>query len=537
MQPRVLISDKLAEAALNRFRDLGVDATYEPSLGKDTEALARILPEFDGLAVRSATKVTEELLDIAPRLSVVGRAGIGVDNIDIAAATRRGVIVMNTPFGNSVTTAEHAIAMMMAVARKIPVANSSTHAGKWEKPRFMGVELSGKTLGVIGCGNIGSAVCIRACGLKMKVLGYDPFLSAERATELGIRKVTLETLLEQSDFITLHLPLTERTRNILDAKALARTRKSVRIINCARGGLVDEKALADAIRSGQVAGAAVDVFVNEPPVGSPLIGMPEVVVTPHLGASTAEAQENVALQVADQMAEYLLQGSVSNALNMPSISAEDHQRMAPWLELAEHLGSFVGQMTDEPIRSIDILYDGSISTMNTDVLDAYLAAGLLRPAVAEVSMVSALAQARERGIVVSKTTQSKSEILDSYVRLKVVTDTRVRSIAGTVFSDGKPRLIEIKGIRVDAEIYRHMLYSAHGDVPGMIGMIGTTLGNWKVNIANFTLGRTGPGEDAIALLALDERVSQPIVEELKSKGHFRHVRPLFFDTGKRSPGL
>ncbi len=530
MAPKVLVSDKLSETAVQIFRDRGIDVTFDPSLGKDKEKLLSVIGEFDGLAIRSATKVTEKLLNAAPNLKVVGRAGIGVDNVDIPAASKKGVIVMNTPFGNSVTTAEHAISLMMSVARQIPEANASTHAGKWEKSRFMGVELTGKTLGVIGAGNIGGIVCDRALGLKMKVVAYDPFLSEERAAKLGVTKVTLDELLGRADFITLHVPLTDKTRNILSAENIAKTRPGVRIINCARGGLIDEDALAEALDSGHVAGAGLDVFAVEPATESPLFGRPNVVVTPHLGASTTEAQENVALQVAEQMADYLLTGAVSNALNMPSVTAEEARVMGPWLKLAAHLGAFAGQMTDEPIKAINILYDGRVTEMNLDALGCAVIAGVMQATNPDVNMVSAPVMARERGVQVSTTTQGKSGVFDAYIKLTVVTETRERSIAGTVFSDGKPRFIQIKGITIDAEVGAHMLYTTNKDMPGIIGALGNTMGENGVNIANFTLGRSDAGRDAIALLYLDAPAPAPVLDKLRETGLFQQVRPLVFDT-------
>ncbi len=529
MAPKVLVSDKLSETAVQIFRDRGIDVTFEPELGKDKERLLQVIGDYDGLAIRSATKVTEKLLNAAKKLKVIGRAGIGVDNVDVPAASRRGVIVMNTPFGNAITTAEHAISLMMAVARQIPQANESTHAGKWEKSRFMGTELTGKTLGVIGAGNIGSIVCDRALGLKMKVIAYDPYLSEERARQMGVTKVELDELLARADFITLHVPLTDKTRNIISAEAIARMKPGVRLINCARGGLVDEAALAEALKSGHVAGAAFDVFAEEPARNSPLFGLPNVVVTPHLGASTREAQENVAIQVAEQMSDYLLTGAVTNALNMPSVTAEEAKVMGPWVKLAEYLGSFVGQMTEEPIKAINILYNGTVAEMNTEALNAAAVAGLMKATNPDVNMVSAPVIARERGINISTTTQEKSGVFDAYIKLTVVTDTRERSIAGTVFSDGKPRFIQIKGINIDAEVGAHMLYTTNRDVPGIIGTLGTILGRNGVNIANFTLGRTGPGEDAIALLYVDEPLPQQALDELKETGLFRQVRPLEFE--------
>ena len=529
MAPKVLVSDKLSETAVQIFRDRGIDVTFDPSIGKDKDTLLSVIGDYDGLAIRSATKVSDKVLAAAPRLKVIGRAGIGVDNVDIPAASKRGVIVMNTPFGNSVTTAEHAIAMMFAVARQIPEANASTHAGKWEKSRFMGVELTGKTLGVIGAGNIGGIVCERALGLRMKVIAYDPFLSEERAKRLGVTRVDLDELLARADFISLHVPLTDKTRNILSADALAKTKKGVRIINCARGGLVDETALAAALKSGHVAGAGFDVFAQEPATSSPLFNLPGVVVTPHLGASTTEAQENVALQVAEQMSDYLLSGAVQNALNMPSVTAEEAAVMGPWLKLAQHLGAFAGQMTTAPIKAINILYDGAVASMNLDALNCAVVAGVMKAANPDVNMVSAPVIARERGIRLSTTTQGKSGVFDAYVKLTVVTEDRERSIAGTVFSDGKPRFIQIKGITIDAEVGAHMLYTTNEDIPGIIGTLGQTMGENAVNIANFTLGRSSRGADAIALLYLDAQPPEPVLAKLRATGMFRQVRPLRFD--------
>ncbi|MFV0360877.1 phosphoglycerate dehydrogenase [Tropicimonas sp.] len=529
MAPKVLVSDKLSETAVQIFRDNDIEVDFLPNLGKEPENLLELIHNYDGLAIRSATKVTEKILERATSLKVIGRAGIGVDNVDIPAASKRGVIVMNTPYGNMITTAEHAIALMFAVARQIPEASVSTHAGKWEKSRFMGVELTGKTLGVIGAGNIGGIVCDRAVGLKMKVLAYDPFLSDDRAARLGVTKVELDELLKRSDFITLHVPLTDKTRNILSRENLGKTKNGVRIINCARGGLVDEEALAELLKSGHVAGAAFDVFAREPATANPLFGLSNVVVTPHLGASTTEAQENVALQVAQQMAAYLNTGAVENALNMPSVTAEEARVMSPWLKLSEHLGAFIGQMTDEPIKAINILYDGRVSQMNLDALGCAAIAGVMKASNPDVNLVSAPVQAVERGIQISRTTQAKSGVFDGFIKLTVVTDTRERSIAGTVFSDGKPRFIQIKGINIDAEIGAHMLYTTNEDVPGIIGALGRTMGTNGVNIANFTLGRSGPGKAAIALLYVDEPVAPGVIAELKATGLFQNVSPLQFN--------
>jgi D-3-phosphoglycerate dehydrogenase len=529
MAPKVLVSDKLSETAVQIFRDRGIEVDFDPSIGKDKDKLLSVIDQYDGLAIRSATKATDKIINAASNLKVIGRAGIGVDNIDRAAASKKGVIVMNTPFGNMITTAEHAIAMMFAVARQIPEASASTHAGKWEKSKFMGVELTGKTLGVIGAGNIGGIVCERALGLKMKVVAYDPFLSQERAEKLGVQKVDLDELLARADFITLHVPKTEQTSNILNAEAIAKMKPAVRVINCARGGLVDEVALAEALKSGHVAGAAFDVFEVEPATDSPLFNLPNVVCTPHLGAATTEAQENVAVQVAEQMSDYLLTGAVTNALNMPSVTAEEAKTMGPWLALAGHLGAFIGQMTSEPIKAINILYDGTVASMNLAALNCGVVAGIMKAGNPDVNMVSAPVIAEERGIKISTTNQNKSGVFDAYIKVTVVTQTRERSVAGTVFSDGKPRFIQIKGINVDAEIGRHMLYTTNNDVPGIIGVLGSTMGKNDVNIANFTLGRAAEGGQAIALLYVDAPVSDLVLADLQATGKFNQVSRLDFD--------
>ena len=528
MAPKVLVSDKLSETAVQIFRDRGIEVDFEPGLGKDKDRLLEVIGQYDGLAIRSATKVTEKVLERADNLKVIGRAGIGVDNVDIPLASKKGVIVMNTPFGNSITTAEHAIAMMFAVARQIPEASASTHAGKWEKSKFMGVELTNKTLGVIGAGNIGSIAISRALGLRMKVIAYDPFLSEERAAELGCRKVELDELLALSDFITLHVPLTDKTRNILSKENIAKLKPGVRIVNCARGGLVDEAALADALKEGRVAGAAFDVFAEEPATASPLFGLDNVVVTPHLGAATTEAQENVALQVAEQMSDYLLTGAVTNALNMPSVTAEEAKVMGPWLKLSEHLGSFIGQLTDEPIEQVNILFDGAVTEMNLNAMTNAVTAGLMQAGNPDVNMVSAPVMAKDKGIEISRTTQEQTGVFEAYIKVTMKTKARQRSIAGTVFSDGKPRFIQIKGINIDAEVGEHMLYSTNDDRAGIIGTLGRVLGESGVNIANFTLGRSEKGKNAIALLYVDEAVSEDVLGKLGETGVFNAVRPLHF---------
>ncbi|WP_018042763.1 phosphoglycerate dehydrogenase [Methylobacterium sp. 88A] len=527
--PKVLISDSLSNAAVQIFRDRGIDVDFFPNLGKDKERFAAVIGHYDGLAIRSATKVTEKVLAQTSRLKVIGRAGIGVDNVDVAAATARGVIVMNTPFGNSITTAEHAIAMMFALARQIPQADLSTQAGKWEKNRFMGVELTGKTLGIIGCGNIGAIVADRAIGLKLKVVAYDPYLSPERALEIGVEKVELDALLGRADIITLHVPMTDKTRNILSAENLARTKPGVRIVNCARGGLVDEVALRAALESGHVAGAAFDVFIEEPATANPLFGHPNVICTPHLGASTNEAQENVALQVAEQMSDYLMTGAITNAINFPSISADEAPRLKPFVALAEKLGSFLGQLTDAPIKGIRITYEGAVAGMNTRALTAAAVTGALRPFLQDINMVSAPALARERGIVVDEIKrEGGASDYESVIRITVDAEDMPRDAAGTVFHDGKPRIIEIRSIAIDAAFAPHMLYVRNHDKPGFIGRLGTILGEAGVNVATFNLGREEEGGNAICFCAVDAPISESVRAEIETIPQVKRARPVSF---------
>jgi D-3-phosphoglycerate dehydrogenase / 2-oxoglutarate reductase len=526
--PRVLISDALSPAAIAIFKERGVETDFQPELGKDKDKLASIIGGFDGLAIRSATKVTAKLLERAAKLKVIGRAGIGVDNVDIPAATANGIIVMNTPFGNSITTAEHAIAMTFALARQIPQADVSTQAGKWEKNRFMGVEITGKVLGLIGCGNIGSIVAERAIGLHMRVIAYDPFLSPERALDLGVDKVDLETLLGRADFISLHTPLTPQTKNILSAENLAKTKTGVRIVNCARGGLVDEMALRALLDSGHVAGAALDVFVTEPATLNPLFGHPNVVCTPHLGASTNEAQENVALQVAEQMSDYLIRGAISNAVNFPSITAEEAPKLKPFIALADRIGSFAGQLVDSGIKRAVITYEGGVAELKTKALTASVIAGLLRPLLADVNIVSAPGVAKERGIAIDEITRAAETDYVSVITLSVVTEKHERSISGTVFHDGKPRVISINGIEVDAVVAPVMIYVSNEDKPGFIGRFASLLGNASINIATFALGRDREGGSAIALVEVDGAVAEKVLGAIKTLPGVKEVKALAF---------
>lgn len=526
MAPRVLISDKLSPLAKKIFEERGIEVDVKVGLSK--EELLEIIGDYDGLAVRSETKPNDKVMEAATNLKVIGRAGIGVDNVDIKAATAKGVIVMNTPFGNSITTAEHAISMMMALARNIPQANASTHEGKWEKSKFMGVEVTGKTLGVIGCGNIGSITADRAIGLKMKVVAFDPFLTNDRAIELGVEKVELDDLFKRADFITLHTPLTDKTRNIINAAAIAKMKDGVRIVNCARGGLVDEQALRDALDSGKVGGAAFDVFSVEPAKENVLFNAPNMICTPHLGASTDEAQVNVAVQVAEQMSDYLLTGAITNAINFPSVSAEEAPRLAPYAKLAEQLGLFAGQLIETGLKEVKVEFVGEMGELNTKTLLAAAVCGVMRPQLADVNMVSASVLAQERGIVIEETKRSSEGVFGSYMRLTVKTERQSRSVAGAVFSDGKPRIIQVRGINMEAALDEEMLYIENTDKPGFIGALGSVLGDADVNIANFNLGREAEGGNAIALIGVDKRVDDTVLEATRGLQHVVDAKRLSF---------
>jgi len=525
-KPKVLISDKMDPNAAKIFEERGCDV--DVITGETPEELIARIGDYDGLAIRSSTKVTKAVLDAATNLKVVGRAGIGVDNVDIPAASAKGVVVMNTPFGNSITTAEHAIALMFALARQIPEANAQTQEGKWPKNDFMGVEVTGKTLGLIGAGNIGSIVASRALGLKMKVVAYDPFLTPDRAVEMGVEKADLETLLAKADFITLHTPLTDETRNILSAANLAKTKKGVRIINCARGGLVDEVALAEALDSGQVAGAALDVFQTEPAKESPLFGKPNFICTPHLGASTTEAQVNVALQVAEQMADFLVNGGVTNALNMPSLSAEEAPKLRPYMKLAENLGSLVGQLAHGNLVKISIEREGAAAELAGKPIEAAVLAGFMRQYSDTVNMVNAPFLAKERGLDVRSVRHEREGAYNTLIRVTVGTDTGDRSVAGTLFGADAPRLVEIFGVGIEAELAGNMLYIVNEDAPGFIGRIGTLLGENAINIGTFHLGRRQAGGEAVLLLSVDQPIPQDVVRTACALEGVKVVMPLAF---------
>jgi len=525
-RPKVLISDKMDPNAARIFEERGCDV--DVITGETPEQLIARIGDYDGLAIRSSTKVTAAILDAATNLKVIGRAGIGVDNVDIPYASGKGVVVMNTPFGNSITTAEHAIALMFALARQLPQANAQTQAGEWPKSGFMGVELTGKTLGLIGAGNIGSIVASRALGLRMKVVAYDPFLTEDRAVEMGVEKVDLDTLLSRADFVTLHTPLTDETRNILSRERLENAKKGIRIINCARGGLIDEAALKDCLESGQVAGAALDVFAVEPARENPLFGAPNFICTPHLGASTTEAQVNVALQVAEQMADYLVNGGVTNALNMPSLSAEEAPKLRPYMTLAEKLGSLVGQLAHDNLTRISIEREGAAAELNGKPITAAVLAGLMRQYSDTVNMVNAPFLAKERGLDVSEIRHERDGAFNTLIRVTVDTAQGQRSVAGTLFGNEAPRLVEIFGIGIEAELSGHMLYIVNDDKPGFIGRIGTLLGARGINIGTFNLGRREAGGEAVLLLSLDEALTPDVVAEAEALDGVKLVKALGF---------
>ena len=526
MSSKVLISDKLDPLAVQIFEKKGIDVDFKP--GIEPTDLSNIIENYDGLAVRSATTVTSELLTKAKNLKVIGRAGIGVDNIDLKAATDKGIIVMNTPFGNSITAAEHAIAMMFALARQIPQANESTHQGKWEKKKFMGTELFGKTLGVIGCGNIGSIVSDRALGIKMHVLAFDPFLTQERAIELGVDKLELDAVLERADFITLHVPKNKHTAGIINKESINKMKDGVKIINCARGGLIVESDLLKALENGKVAGAALDVFEEEPAKDNPLFGHPNIVCTPHLGAATSEAQVKVAIQIAEQMADYLNAGAVTNALNMPSISAEEAPRLKPYMKLAEQLGNLAGQIIDEAIENITIEYQGTVADLNVKPLTAILVANLLQYQLQSINMVNAMSAAQARGIKTSETVSGSSQDWRSVINLSVTSNAQTRTWSGTLFTGKEPRIVNIEGVPIEAALSKHMLYIRNNDQPGLVGKVGEILGNANLNIADFRLGRIEGQQKAICIVALDEPVDDDIFTEIAGLSQIESIKRLGF---------
>jgi D-3-phosphoglycerate dehydrogenase len=509
---RVLVADKLSEEAVRIFTDNGIEAIVKNGL--DETALIKELQDCDGLVVRSATKATKKVIESCPKLKIIGRAGIGVDNVDLEAATSNGKVVMNTPFGNSITTAEHAITLILSTARQIPYASQTTHEGKWEKSTIKGIEVTGKYLGIIGCGNIGAIVAQRALGLQFKVLAFDPFLQDKKAEELGVEKVSLDDLFKRSDFITLHTPLTEKTKNIIGKDSFPKMKKGVRIINCARGGLVDEDALKANLDSGHVASAALDVFVNEPPVGSSLLGTKNLILTPHLGASTTEAQEKVSLQIAEQISDYLKTGAIMNAVNTFSLTAKEYSSVKPYLSLCSLLGGFAGQLTENAVTSVQVEFEGHAALINTQPLLQTIIYSLLKPTMDNVNVINSLLVAKSKAIAIAEVKHQKQSEYQTLIKLIVTTSKQTRSVSGTLFAE-KPRVVEIKGIEIDAELSKHNLYISNQDKPGFIKDLSRILADNNINIATFNLGRKNSGGEAIALISTDSAIEPSVLESIK----------------------
>ncbi len=523
---KVLISDEISQTALEVFSNNNINVDYRP--GIEHSELMAIISQYEGLAIRSATKVTSDLIEKASNLRVIGRAGIGTDNIDKKIATQKGIIVMNTPFGNAVTTAEHTIAMMMSLVRFIPSADKSTRQGKWEKSKFNGMEVTNKILGLIGCGNIGSIVASRAIGLKMKVIAYDPFLNSKKAEEIGVEKVDLEEILSRSDIISLHTPLTEETKNIISADAINKMKKGVRILNCARGGLVDEHACRAGLENGHIAGAAFDVFSDEPAVNNILFDAPNFIATPHLGASTKEAQENVAIQIAQQMSNYLISGAVINALNYPNLSSEEAPILKPYLNLSYLLGSFLGQVTKEGIKEIKLEMEGKASSINEEPILANVIVGIVEPTSQSVNGVNSREIASSRGINFSTTKHDRRCDYETLLTITLKHELGTRSIAGTLIGGYMPRIVNIQGIPIESDFPKHALYLRNYDKPGFIGDLGKTLGEKKVNIASFHLGRREKGGEAIALVEIDEEINNNILKDVKNLRQVLRVNSVNF---------
>ncbi len=513
---RVLVSDNLSARGIEILRSAeGIEVDVKTGLGP--EELKAVIGEYDALVIRSATRVTADVLEHAARLKVIGRAGIGVDNVDVPEATKRGIVVMNTPGGNAVTTAEHALALIMSLVRNIPQATMSMKQGKWEKKKFQGHELCGKTLGVVGLGNIGSIVADRAQGLKMKVVAYDPYISEDRAASLGVELVDLDELYRRSDIVTVHVPLLDETRNLIDADAIAKMKDGVYIVCAARGGIVDEDALLQALESGKVAGAALDVFREEPPGLTPLVAHDRVVCTPHLGASTVEAQEAVAIQVAEQIVDYLTRGTIRNAVNVPSVPAEVLAQMEPYLDLARSLGRLQAQLGVEGLTCVQLQYSGRMAEGRTGLLTAAALEGLLAASVGErVNLVNAPVVARERGIRVVESSAADGEDYTAFMRLVVETRHGRFTLAGAIFGRREPRIVEIDGIPIEAIPRGELLVFWNYDRPGLVGSIGTTLGNHAINIGQMQFGREAPGGRAVTVVNVDTPVPPDVLEELRA---------------------
>ena len=523
---KVLVSDNLSELGVKILRDAeGIEVDVK--VGLSPEELKEVIGEYHGLAVRGATKVTADVIAAATNLKVVGRAGTGLDNVDIPAASKRGIVVMNTPGGNTVTTAEHTLSMMMALVRNIPQANASMKQAKWEKKKFSGMEIFNKTLGVVGLGKIGSVVSDRAMGLGMHVIAYDPFLSEEQAKQMGIRVGSLDEVFKEADIITLHVPLTDETRGVINAKNIAKMRNGVRIVNCSRGPVINEDDLADAIESGKVAGAAIDVYSVEPPGKTRLISLDQVICTPHLGASTQEAQDNVAIAVADQIRDYLVNGTIRNAVNAPAVSGEALVTLQPYLDLSQRLGSFLGQIVQTGIKSVEAQYSGDVTEMALKPITTSFLTGLLTPIMQDdVNQVNAPMVAAERGIVISETRVSKAENFLSLLRYKVVTERSEHIVEGTLFGKSEPRMVRYGGFRGEFDLSGDLILIDGVDKPGVIGKVGATLGDKGVNISHFQFARQEQGGPALLFLNTDSKAGDEALEALKALDNVVSVRRL-----------
>ncbi|MFH1199297.1 MAG: phosphoglycerate dehydrogenase [Candidatus Omnitrophota bacterium] len=513
---KILISDALSDEGvkiLKEIKEFEVDVKTELK----PEELKNIIKDYDALVVRSATKVTKDLLAAADNLKVIGRAGVGLDNVDLEAATQKGIIVMNTPAGNTMSTAEHTVSMILALSRNIPQATASTKKGEWTRSKFMGVELYNKTLGIVGFGRIGSEVAKRALSFGMKVLAYDPFLSREVAQAIGVELVELNDIYTKADFITVHTPLTDETKHMISTQAFSKMKKGVRIVNCARGGIIDELALVNAIKEGKVAGAAMDVFEKEPvPPESELLKLDNVIVTPHLGASTEEAQVNVAIEVAEIVRDALLGKGIKNAANYPSVEAEVYKILEPYVKLGEKLGKFSAQLAEGRYQEINISYSGDIAKHNLSPVTMALIKGTLSPILNEtVNFINAASLAKERGIKVSESKSLKEEEFVNLVKLELKTDQESRKVFGTLSSNKQPRIVKIDEYYLEFYPTEELLYIQNWDKPGLIGSLGTTLGQGGINIAAMTFGRDKPGGKAVSVLNIDSPVSSGLMDKLR----------------------
>jgi D-3-phosphoglycerate dehydrogenase len=522
---KVLISDNISPKCVEILKKAGLDVDIKG--GMKPEELKACIGDYEGLIIRSATKVTSEVIDAATSLKVIGRAGSGLDNVDRTAATKKGIVVMNTPGGNTITTAEHTIALMVSMARQVPQATISMKAGKWEKKKFMGVELFNKTLGIVGIGNIGSQVAKRMQAFAMNVIAFDPFLSEDKAKAMGVEKVDLRELFRRSDFITVHTPLTTETRNLINRETLAIMKPGVRIINCARGGIISEKDLYDALVAGKVGGAALDVFEKEPPENNPLLTLDTVVATPHLGASTREAQENVAVAVAEQVVDYLVNGTIRNAVNFPSIPADQIAKLQPYITLAEKLGGFSSQIFEGGVTEITIEYCGDASTVDTAPVTIAAIKGFLNPILLEtVNFVNAPVIARERGIEVKEIKSTDEGDYQSMITLRLKAKDKVSSVAGTLFSKKDPRIVFIDDFKVEIVPEGELLFMFNNDKPGVIGNIGTLLGKNSINIARMHFGRETPGGMAISVVSIDAHASPQIIDKIRKLPNIISVKQI-----------